>query len=106
MDLSLGTSSVPSVPTVAAPQEASLAPAAAAPAVSRSTLVAAQVANQVLMPSSLSHIQVVSIFVARRLVPPARSLGPDREIKKAVDLLRKIRVAKSEAAGQQKQSRS
>lgn len=105
MDLSLGTTSVPSTPVYSLSREAAIPQAMPAAASSRSMLLAAQAAQNVLMPTSHAHIQATSIFVARRLIPPARYTGPDREEKKRGEFLRRVKVGKSEAAGQQTQSR-
>lgn len=106
MDLSLGTTSVPSIPVMEAPRASSQAAVAPTPIPARSMLVAAQLAQNLLMPTSLAQVQVMSIFVSRRLVPPARYTGPDREEKRRGEFLRRVKVAKSEATGQQTQSRS
>lgn len=106
MDLSLGTTSVPSTPVYLRAHEASGPQLMPSGAPLRSMLLAAQAAQNVLMPTSHAHIQATSIFVARRLIPPARYTGPDREEKKRGEFLRRVKVGKSEAAGQQTQSRS
>lgn len=105
MDLSLGTRNVPSIPGMAVSREAVSVPVLPAAVSSSSMILTAQAAQNVLMPNAHAQIQVASIFVARRLIPPARYTGPDREEKKIGEFLRRVKVAKSEAAGQQTQSR-
>lgn len=105
MDVSLGAAGASSICTLAAAKESCETPAKEAFVPSRSMMLAAQAAQNVLMPGSQAHIQAASIFVARRLIPPARYTGADREEKKRGEFLHRVKVAKSEAAGQQTQSR-
>ena len=108
MDLSLSTSSVPPLMGQVAAKEAhtpAAAPAAQS-AVPRSMQVAAQLANQVIL-SMNSHItvqRVMCIYVARSCIVPTTRQKNDREEKNVGVFIQ--RVKKTEAAGQQTQSRS
>lgn len=67
----------------------------------RTFQLAAQVGWQLLMPSSFFSQQIASIFVARKMVPPPRLSGQDRdERSKRGEFIRRVKVAKSEPSGQ------
>ena len=106
MDVSLGTAEISSVSMQKAPCEATSSQAVIKPVAMRSMLVAAQLAQQCLMLSPLTHTAIASIFVARQMVPPARRTGPDRQERKPGDFLRSVKVAKSKAMDNQTQNRS
>lgn len=102
MDLSLATTGFSSISQVSGPLPPQAPSAAVVP---NTTATTSQVAMNSLMPTAFSQIQVMSIFVARKLIQPARYTGPDREEKRRSDIMRLVKVVKSEAAGQQTQHR-
>ncbi|MBS0633914.1 MAG: hypothetical protein JSR37_00445 [Verrucomicrobia bacterium] len=95
MDLSLGTSSVPPIPAASIAVEVSSPPLKP---LNPSTQAIYNLTLPMLLSSSFSKIQAVSIFV----VIPRYTTGQDREEKSRADLLRKVRkVAKSSQCDQQ-----
>lgn len=116
MGIPFGTSgnfSIPAIPVIAAQAAASSPQPSPVATASRSVLVAANLGQSLLMPASASPTKLMPlsllptnveiIRVARKAIPPARFTGPDREEKKRGEFLRKVKISKSEAAGQQTQ---
>ncbi len=93
--LTMASSSVPSVTQNATP---AITPP-------RSMLLAAQLAQNMLMPTSISQVQFISI--RRAVIPlPPRATGPDRDERKRGEFLRRVKISKSEAMSQHTQNRS
>jgi hypothetical protein len=109
MDLSFGASSIPSIPMSASnsglPQGQGLGKPAAI-VLPRSLQIAAQVGQQVLMPTLFAQVEVGRIFVSRMMFPATQRIGsPYSDKRKRTEVLRNLKVKKSEASAQQSRGR-